>query len=100
MSPSAIYDPKASTHVVATVPTKGPALVIGSPSTALDGKYQALVSELEQTRQVERQMLDRLVDQGMAFLFDFLMNSCLLIHIFFFFSQRHRLHRPLTLQCT
>src|SRR5882757_8710545 len=47
-----------------TVPEKGPALVIGSLSTAQDGKYQRVVSELEATRQVERQMLDRLLDRG------------------------------------
>jgi hypothetical protein len=43
---------------------KGPALVIGSLSTAQDGKYQRVVSELEASRQVERQMLDRLLDRG------------------------------------
>jgi len=43
---------------------KGPALVIGSLSTAQDGKYQHVVSELEATRQVERQMLDRLLDRA------------------------------------
>ena len=39
-------------------------MVIGSLSTAEDGKYQHLVSELEATRQVERQLLDRLLDRG------------------------------------
>lgn len=48
---------------------KGPALVIGSLSTAQNGKYQRVVSELEATRQVERQMLDRLLDRGNAFRF-------------------------------
>jgi len=48
----------------ASVQAKGPALVIGSLSTAQDGKYQRLVSELEATRTVERQMLDRLIDQA------------------------------------
>ncbi|THH02731.1 hypothetical protein EW026_g132 [Hermanssonia centrifuga] len=41
---------------------KGPALAIGSPATALDGKYQSLISSLDQTRTVEKQMLDRLLD--------------------------------------
>jgi len=63
MAPVAIYppfdDPSKS-----TVPAKGPALAIGSLSTAEDGKYQHLVSELEATRQVERQLLDRLLDRG------------------------------------
>ncbi|KAI0320699.1 cytokine-induced anti-apoptosis inhibitor 1, Fe-S biogenesis-domain-containing protein [Amylostereum chailletii] len=47
---------------VAAVPAKGPALAIGSLSTAQDGKYQKLVTDLEGTRQVEKQMLDRLLD--------------------------------------
>jgi len=40
------------------------ALAIGSLSTAQDGKYQSLISELEGTRQVEKQLLDRLIDQA------------------------------------
>lgn len=43
---------------------KAPALVIGSPASALDGSYQAVVSELETSRHVERQMVDRLLDGG------------------------------------
>jgi hypothetical protein len=43
---------------------KAPALAIGSLSTAQDGKYQSLISELESTRQVEKQLLDRLIDQA------------------------------------
>ncbi|KAF9452190.1 Fe-S cluster assembly protein DRE2, partial [Macrolepiota fuliginosa MF-IS2] len=43
---------------------KGPALAIGTLSTAQDGKYQTLVSELEATRRVDKQMLDRLVDNA------------------------------------
>ena len=57
MSPSATYKISPST-------AKPPALAIGSLSTAQDGKYQSLISELESTHQVERQLLDRLVDQG------------------------------------
>jgi len=47
---------------------KGPALTIGTLSTAQDGKYQSLVSELGATRRVDRQLLDRLVDEGMILL--------------------------------
>ena len=43
---------------------KGPALVIGSPSTAQNGSYQKIISDLEATRGVERQMIDRLLDGG------------------------------------
>ena len=50
-------------------PVKAPALAIGSLSTAQDGKYQSLISELEGTRQVEKQLLDRLIDQGTYSLF-------------------------------
>lgn len=45
-------------------PVKGPALAIGTLSTAQDGKYQSLISDLEATRRVDRQILDRLVDNG------------------------------------
>ncbi|KAG6838011.1 electron carrier [Arthromyces matolae] len=44
--------------------SKGPSLAIGSLSTAGDGKYQSLISELEANRQVDRLLLDRLVDQA------------------------------------
>ncbi|KAJ7499200.1 Fe-S cluster assembly protein DRE2 [Mycena latifolia] len=57
MSPALHNDPPA-----AAVPSKGPALAIGSLSTAQDGQYQALVSDLESARKVDKQMLDRLVD--------------------------------------
>ncbi|KAG6832889.1 electron carrier [Tricholoma furcatifolium] len=42
--------------------SKGTALVVGSLSTAGDGSYQSLISELEASRQVDRLLLDRLVD--------------------------------------
>ncbi|KAK0190744.1 cytokine-induced anti-apoptosis inhibitor 1, Fe-S biogenesis-domain-containing protein [Armillaria mellea] len=59
MSPTAVY----SAYVPpATTPIKGPALAIGSPSTALDGQYQSMVTDLEASRKVDRQMLDRIVD--------------------------------------
>jgi hypothetical protein len=61
MAPVATHPPSDD---VSRSSEKGPALVIGSLSTAQDGKYQRIVSELEATRQVERQMLDRLLDQG------------------------------------
>ncbi|KAI5123434.1 hypothetical protein M0805_006139 [Coniferiporia weirii] len=41
---------------------KAPALVIGSPSTAQDESYQKVISELELTRNVEKLMVDRLVE--------------------------------------
>ncbi|KAI0687211.1 cytokine-induced anti-apoptosis inhibitor 1, Fe-S biogenesis-domain-containing protein [Cytidiella melzeri] len=63
MSPAAIYVSSTDTsRVVTAVPVKGPALVIGSPVTATEGKYQTLITDLEKTRVVERQMVDRLVD--------------------------------------
>ena len=49
---------------IAVLPTKGLALAIGSLSTAQDGKYQKLVTDLEGSRQVEKQLLDRLLDGG------------------------------------
>ncbi|KAI0307256.1 cytokine-induced anti-apoptosis inhibitor 1, Fe-S biogenesis-domain-containing protein [Multifurca ochricompacta] len=67
MAPVAIYQSSSLSSVsklITPVPEKGPALVIGSLSSAQDGKYQRIVSELEATRQVERQMLDRLLDQA------------------------------------
>lgn len=61
MSPTAVY----SAYVPpAATPVKGPALAIGSPSTALDGQYQSMVTDLEASRKVDRQMLDRIVDGG------------------------------------
>jgi hypothetical protein len=47
----------------------GPALVIGSPSTAQDGTYPGLISELgrDSASEVERQMVDRILDGGMWF---------------------------------
>ena len=63
MAPVATHPP-FDDILKSTVPEKGPALVIGSLSTAQDGKYQRVVSELEATRQVERQILDRLLDRG------------------------------------
>lgn len=69
MSPAAIYAaPIASIDsqkAAAAVTVKGPALCIGSPATATDGRYQTLVTRLEETRNVDKQMLDRLLDGGM-----------------------------------
>lgn len=67
MAPTALYTPAIvlSDHKIAhAAPLKGAALAIGSPSTAGDGRYQSLVSDLEATRKVERYMLDRLLDGG------------------------------------
>jgi len=67
MSPTAVYAPFNNT-VHTSVPSathfKGSALAIGSLSTAEDGKYQALISELQPTRKVDKQLLDRLVDEA------------------------------------
>jgi hypothetical protein len=64
MSPIAVLS--TSTPSQTTSMTKGPALVIGSLSTAQDGSYQALITDLEATRRVDKQLLDRLVDDGEA----------------------------------
>lgn len=67
-------------RTVVSVPTpaplllKAPALVLGSPATAQDGSYQKIITELEQTRSVEKLMLDRLLEGGSCFLYD----NCLL----------------------
>lgn len=65
MSPTAIT---IQSETVASKPgaavSKGPALVIGSLTTAEDGKYQSLISDLQSTRNVDRLLLDRLVDEG------------------------------------
>jgi hypothetical protein len=61
MSPALHND---STPFPAAVPSKGPSLAIGSLSTAQDGKYQTLIADLESSRKVDKQMLDRLVDGG------------------------------------
>lgn len=66
MSPTAIYEQSTTVPTPAAPVSKGPALVIGSLTTATDGKYQAIISELESSRQVEKQLLDRLVDGGTA----------------------------------
>jgi len=67
MSPTAVYSRSESSSEATALPVfhmKGPALVIGSLSTAQEGKYQSLITELELTRKVDRQLLDRLVDEG------------------------------------
>ncbi|KAF8165031.1 Fe-S cluster assembly protein DRE2 [Crassisporium funariophilum] len=67
MSPAAVYTPSGhagSNSVIASAPSKGLALAIGSLSTAENGKYQSLVSELESSRHVDKQLLDRLVDEA------------------------------------
>lgn len=65
MAPAAIYASPVvpqDQKVVAAVPVKGPALAIGSPATAEDGRYQSLITSLQETRQVEKYMVDRLLD--------------------------------------
>lgn len=50
------------------VGSQGPTLVIGSPSTAQDGTYPDLISQLEKdpanVGEVEKQMIDRILDGG------------------------------------
>lgn len=69
MAPTAVYIAPAVSlpDQKVSIPVKGAALAIGSPSTAADGKYQSLVSSLESTRKVERYMLDRLLDGGQTY---------------------------------
>ncbi|GLB33527.1 putative component of the cytosolic iron-sulfur (Fe-S) protein assembly (CIA) machinery [Lyophyllum shimeji] len=63
MSPTAVSaSPLEAGSSTVVAPSKGSALVVGSLSTAGDGKYQSLISQLEATRQVDRLLLDRLVD--------------------------------------
>ncbi|KZV76085.1 DUF689-domain-containing protein [Peniophora sp. CONT] len=64
MAPVAVYDSPILPTDASAKKASGIALTIGSLSTAQDGQYQRLVSELENEggRSVERQMLDRLVD--------------------------------------
>ncbi|KAF8665578.1 hypothetical protein AX16_000036 [Volvariella volvacea WC 439] len=66
MSPTAVYSTPTAEAAIPVMPpsAKGPALAIGSPRTAQDGKYQSLVSQLETSRQVDKQMLDRIVDKA------------------------------------
>ena len=64
--------PVATETIITTVvsavtpvsPLKGPALVLGTPATAQDGSYQRTISDLEQSRAVEKLMLDRLLEGG------------------------------------
>lgn len=46
-------------------PTERRALVVGSLTTAQDGSYQSLISDLAIHGEVEKQLLDRIVDNGM-----------------------------------
>jgi hypothetical protein len=66
MSPTAIASFADSRDLTVAAAPKGSALVIGSLATAQDGKYQALISQLETTRHVDRLLVDRLVDGGMC----------------------------------
>lgn len=66
MAPSAISYPPVTPirEPSPTAPFKGYSLVIGSLSTAQDGLYQSVLESLEH-RDIERQLVDRLVDGGM-----------------------------------
>ncbi len=91
MAPVATHPPFDDAKSTVSIPEKGPALVIGSLSTAQDGKYQCVVSELEATRQVERQMLDRLLDRGDALNFPSTMSYSYLHKLVF--SRRNFMRR-------
>lgn len=73
MAPEAVYAPAAPAPAnlyekpMVTAPSDGPILAIGSPSTAEDGKYQSLITSLGESREVERYMVDRLIDGGVYF---------------------------------
>jgi hypothetical protein len=74
MASPAVY---TSTHTVLT-PFKPSAqslsqvhLAIGSLAAARDGRYQSMLSSLD--GEVERQMLDRILDDGMSFLLTILL---------------------------
>ena len=77
MSPVAvelIQDLPTTSHQqkrLVVVTASGLTLVIGSPLTAQDGTYPSLISELERdpadAGEVERQMLDRVLDGGVLF---------------------------------
>jgi len=61
MTPTAVY---STSDVSLASLAKKPALVIGSLATAQDGKYQSLITDLESTTKVDRQLLDRLIDEA------------------------------------
>ena len=60
--------PTSEPQKQSVVGVPGPTLVIGSPSTAQDGTYLSLISELEKgaanASSVEKQMVDRILDGG------------------------------------
>ena len=64
MAPTAVYSETVPAAGVQVIPPKGLTLAIGSLATAGDGKYQSLISTLGEARDVEKQILDRLVDGG------------------------------------
>ncbi|KAG9015765.1 electron carrier [Tulasnella sp. JGI-2019a] len=69
MSPVAVSLPlplAGQQDVVETVTStsSGVTLVIGSPSTAQDGQYQSAVLSLSAAENVEKQMLDRILDEA------------------------------------
>ncbi|KZT42889.1 DUF689-domain-containing protein, partial [Sistotremastrum suecicum HHB10207 ss-3] len=63
MAPTAIYTPSSKAdQFVVQAPSKGVALVVGSLVTAQDGQYQTILASAEATRDVEKQMIDRILD--------------------------------------
>jgi len=61
-TPSSVPDIQNFKNSAQKTLSEGTALAIGSLTTAQDGKYQSLITGLEETREVERQMVDRLLD--------------------------------------
>ncbi|TFL05883.1 cytokine-induced anti-apoptosis inhibitor 1, Fe-S biogenesis-domain-containing protein [Pterulicium gracile] len=64
MSPAAVYTPSVSLKIAEPMSLKGQALAIGSLSTAGNGKYQSVIGNLETSRNVDRLLLDRIVDKA------------------------------------
>ena len=70
MSASATYPISLPTEpaLVDLNPVLSTALVVGSLSTAQNGQYQFIISNITDAFNVERQLVDRLLDGGMRFL--------------------------------
>lgn len=67
MAPVAIASMHETTRTAPLKPVPQPILVVGSLASAQDGSYQALISELTTRGQdVEKQLLDRITDNGMC----------------------------------
>lgn len=64
MAPTAITNPQQAATISLKLDPQ-PILVVGSLSSAQDGSYQSLISDLvSRGRDVEKQLLDRITDNG------------------------------------